>query len=246
MYLFKNLDLFPKVVQLILAFLTGIILVLLFLANPIANSVISNKLNSEFKENIFVESGDVSINVFSGNIKIERIKIFQITEKDSTGIKKSFDFIADQIIIQDFKMLRFLLLEKIKADSISVYNPEFKLYQLNNDTTKSDKKEIQLNGVLLRRFAIVKGEFSKTDEESNEELLFIHNLNFNLSNFRLPKDSVLSLKTIHFDNIEMSSSNFMLLKNKALYGYSADSVYISTKERKIEINECKIIPQYSK
>ncbi len=204
--------------------------------NTIANSTLNKKLNSVIGNNIHVEATKSLINVFTGDIIIENLTVFQ--KLDTLSKIPNFEFSIDTIQIFNMNMVSFISSGKLICDSILLEKPYINFGSIIKDSTKKYK--------LLKRIIVEKLKVNNAATRFNAgNKVKCDSLYFELTNLDFPIDKNVSIASLSYGNFSCSATNINYTHD-GMYRYRVGSFKLLSSNEFVDIKNFQVIPLYSK
>ncbi|EGV42733.2 hypothetical protein BZARG_2531 [Bizionia argentinensis JUB59] len=163
--------------------------VLLFAFQWIMKSKLEDYIENELPDTLIVTYSDLSLNIFSGSLEVNKIELSKIgeTTKETLATLK-----LDQLRVKNVGYWNYLVNNTIRVSNIQLDNPDV-LYNHNAkiqkaaykpDSNKSFDKIIKVDG-----FKINNGNIKIMDVEADSLMLQVENTNFSLKDIRFDKNT---------------------------------------------------------
>lgn len=193
----------------------------------------------------------IRVNLFSGSIKVEDVRIFP---EDTLGKDKiRFNIDVSLIKLTDFKWLKMILDKNLMVQDIIINDPNIKIILpqktvdainvVKERQAPKEKKQI-LKSIFLDKIIIAGGDFNLF---RNDTLLAKStNINFIAREIDLKRNSLEESIGYTFSDISLSLKNIDLYPQSGLYDMKLGALHASKKDSSIILEDFKVIPKYDK
>lgn len=220
------------------------LLILVVIASFIANPIIENKIKKtialQVPDEFQINEYEISVNSFSGSVTIENL---EATLKDTIALFKDSKISLKKASVNGLSYWKYLFLNKIAVDDVTLYDLHIKTYRDNTETDTSDKQQKDFEeNISTGKFTLDNASFlfKNTDESI---ALQIDSLNFSIKNVVVNQTTLQQKIPSQFSNMEFESKSLLYQLND--YDLlSLSKITLSNHELQIEDLAIKTI--YSK
>ena len=228
---------------------TGLLIVIIVVANIILKSVVEKKLRTslqQFQPYIQANFSKAHINLFAASVQLDSLNILYNPELKKEHAHSINFSVAEISGIHFFKLITA---KEFLAGSLQLKNANIKLdyYLLDkHDTLPADIfkkinapfKNIFFNSVELKDMKIFEQNYKRIDA--------ICSGNFLLSDVRIPNiNSTFSKDSIHFSNVNCEL-NEIHYKLSDYYSVSVKKILLNSKDSLLQLDSLKLIPLLNK
>ncbi|MCF6131642.1 hypothetical protein [Flavobacterium wongokense] len=225
----------------------GSLIILIVVVNIAANIWVKSQLpkiiNSKDSA-YYITYKNLEISLLHSNIKINDIVLIPKAALKDTINKEGIYSKVDKVEIKNFKVLRFLFSDKLKAKSITVETPKAVLYvrkkepDIRKSVVEPFEKMITVSDVFVNH-----GDFKMIRVKDSMAVLSVHNINLNV-------DGIIINDNILKDKIPFEYSDYKFRCDSLYYHpnefYHYQTKKIQTTKTDLRIDGFKMTPQYSR
>ena len=202
-----------KIILLIVLIIVIISGIALIIVNNNINSIVEDKVYSNFNESEYSEYYDLSfnnlhINVLNGTIKFSDVRLIPKTNVDTTFFYKNgkYNIEIKDYILKGANIYRFINTDTLNVKLVRIVEPKFESIRYIKDTIQeNDGKIIMSPFVEIKQMEIINANFLSSNFVNNTSNS-LSNASLIISNFKYNSDSV--SRNLSFEKAEITTSNF--------------------------------------
>lgn len=207
-----------------------------------ANTFVANLLKDAVPSYIDMQYGDISINIFSGNLAIQDIDINFLNEGDTA---KYADMALNSIKMEGFSYWQYIVKDKIHIKNITIIDPVTTLYptlKSQKDSLEETKSKLKRE-IILDQFEISNGQLSIMKENLDSVQFYVERFDLTVSTIRTDAEMLEKKVPISYANIELEMSDLFM----DISAYEKLNVaYSMLTKSKVELKDIAINSKYSK
>jgi hypothetical protein len=233
-----------KIIIGVVSFLT-----FLLLANYGLNLWLTNKLPKIIKEKnstaYHFDYDELKVDLFPSNIYIDNLVVAPKTKPNKSSSKIGVYANTKSIVITNFSIWQFIFNDVIKAESITINQPNVTLYQKEKDT-KNTRKEIMEpfeKLILVSNIYLTKGKLAIVSTNDNKIILSTQNISTKIEEIFI-NDTILDNPIpFLFDNYVISCDSIFYKPNEF---YTIKAEKIKTTNHSVSVKKLEYLPEYSR
>lgn len=241
----KNL----KKIGLIAFGIVFFIILLSFGINWWVNAKLPRLISEENKTPYHIKYQELEIGLLAKTIQAKKITIIP-KERQKDSLKKNGLFAqVDRILITDFSLFSILFSDKIKARSITVYQPKVTLFKDKDETLHSTKninsqvvepfeKLIKVNDIFLQ-----KANFSIINIKNNKQLFNAANVNVQLEGITISQATLKQKIPFNYQKYSIICDSLSYLTADF---YRINAHKIRATHHELEINQFSMISEFNR
>ncbi len=207
--------------------------------------IITENNDSPFK----ISYKNIDISLWSGSIKVHKIKIFPKNRPENDTIKLGIYANVKSIEIERFKTWNILFNNVIKAEQITVNDPNVLLYK-NNENVINDSKNINsqiINPIqkiiIVPNVILKKGSLKIIYIKSKKTILSARNINLAVDRIVITDETLKNKIPFSYEKFNFSTDSVFYQIDQF---YHLQAVNLQTSNTNFKLKKWALVPEYSR
>ena len=232
-------------IAVVLSIIVAFNLAINYFVNKQLPKIIADKNKTDYS----ITYQTLTIDMVDKNISAQGVAVIPKKNKELSKGKLGIYSNIKSIEIRDFKIWDILFNNKIKANSITINNPEVVLYKDDNKGIQDSKKLSSdvvapfQQIIAVSKIIMNKGTVKIVHIKTKKPILNVNNMHLEVSGIIINEETLAQPIPFQYDKYSFSGDSIYYRANDF---YHIGMAHIETTDRALKIDKFELIPEYSR